>query len=89
MNRTEHLLANLAEEAAELNKECMKALRFGLDGCYPDGKTNAERIMIEYAHVVGVMSQLLRDNVLNAGLYDGRNAEDKRLRMLEFIKGVV
>lgn len=42
-------LARIAEEAAEIVKEAMKALRFGPANRYPDpGPTNAEKIVSEF-----------------------------------------
>lgn len=45
-------LARAAEEASELVKEAMKALRFGLENRYPaDGPTNAEKIVAEFRDI--------------------------------------
>lgn len=45
-------LARAAEECAELTKEAMKALRFGIHNRYPaDGPTNAEKIVAEFRDI--------------------------------------
>lgn len=45
-------LSRAAEEASELVKEAMKALRFGLQNRYPaDGPTNAEKIVAEFRDI--------------------------------------
>ena len=60
MNRTEHLLVIVAEECAELAKECSKALRFGLDDHHPDYENcNKDRILLEYCDLLGAMSLLM------------------------------
>lgn len=50
-------LSRVAEEAAELTKEAMKALRFGLENRYPpDGPTNAEKIVAEFEDVARALA---------------------------------
>ena len=65
MNTTEHLLACLIEECAEIQKEAAKALRFGLDDHHPDDPsvTNAENIARECADMIAVY-EMLRDEGL-------------------------
>lgn len=47
--RVQVALARVAEEASEVIKEAMKALRFGVNNRYPaDGPTNAEKIVAEF-----------------------------------------
>lgn len=59
MNRTEHLLICLAEEAAEIQQAVTKALRFGLDDESPDRTTtNAEDIVKELHDLIGVVELL-------------------------------
>lgn len=58
MNRNEHLLACLAEEAAEVGQAIGKALRFGLtDGRTPD-TTNADDIARELNDLFAVAEML-------------------------------
>jgi NTP pyrophosphatase (non-canonical NTP hydrolase) len=62
MNKSEVLLAQLAEECSELSKECMKALRFGVDSCDPvNGFSNQEKIKLEF-HDILAMYSVYRDN---------------------------
>lgn len=59
MTRTEHLLAILAEECAEVAHRVGKALRFGLAEVQPgQDKTNAQRIMDEVNDFVAVYQML-------------------------------
>jgi len=45
-------IVRVMEEASELQKECAKALRFGLSNRYPaKGLTNAEKIVAEFRDV--------------------------------------
>lgn len=57
------LLTHLAEECNEVAKQCMKAVRFGLDNAYPKGaETNAQKIMRELQDVA-LAGQRVRDLV--------------------------
>ena len=59
MNRTEHLLACLAEECAEVQHAVAKALRFGLDDGYPGAaSTNAQDIAREFQDVIALVEML-------------------------------
>lgn len=65
MTRTDHLLATLAEECAEVAQRVTKALRFGLDEIQPGQfKTNAERIKVEFLDLFAVWWMLCREGVL-------------------------
>lgn len=67
-------LARVAEEASELTKEAMKALRFGLGNRYPVGDpTNAAKIIAELRDVVAA----LRD----AGLVKARPPIEKEWKV--------
>lgn len=59
MNRTEHLLACLAEECHEVGQRALKAQRFGLLEVQPEqDKTNWQRIQDELADLLAVMEML-------------------------------
>lgn len=59
MNRTDHLLVILAEEANEVAHRVAKALRFGLQEVQEgQAKTNAERIVDELTDMLAVMEML-------------------------------
>ena len=61
MNRTEHLLACLAEECAEGAQAVGKALRFGLDDGYPGtDRKNADDIAKELNEMLAV-AEMLRE----------------------------
>ena len=62
MNKAQLLLIQLAEECNEVAQRVSKALRFGLDEIQ-DGQNlnNAERIMGEFADLIGVY-EILRDS---------------------------
>lgn len=65
MNRTEHLLVCLGEEASEVIKDADKALRFGPSEIWPElGITNAERVMREYYDLKAVLKMLQAEGVL-------------------------
>ena len=59
MNRTEHLIACLAEECNEVAQRATKALRFGLDEIQPEQNlTNFERLFAEFTDLTAVMGML-------------------------------
>lgn len=84
LTKTDMLLCILNEECAELAKETMKAMRFGLDDVEPGvGKTNRAKIRQEAHDVIAVL-QCLRDEI---GEYDPRLIEEKKnklRRMFEY-----
>lgn len=57
MNKTEHLLACLIEECAEIQKAATKALRFGLNDRYKE-TTPAEDIAHECCDLIAVIELL-------------------------------
>lgn len=72
MNKTEYLLACLAEECSEVTKECTKALRFGLeyqDIPSPSGKPlnpkpPRERLADELNDILGLLDLMEHEGVL-------------------------
>lgn len=81
MNRTEHLLACLAEEAAEVGLAVGKALRFGLDDGYPqESTTNADDIARELNDLFAVAEMLEECGALpKRGLLQDVGAKRDRL----------
>lgn len=64
MNKTEYLLACLAEECGEVAQRATKALRFGLDEVQPyQEKTNRQRIKDELIDLITVWDMLCDDQM--------------------------
>lgn len=60
MNRTEHLLACLTEEAGEVAQAVGKALRFGLTDGYPGtDRTNEQDIANEVCDLAAIVEMLV------------------------------
>lgn len=79
MNRTEHLLACVSEECAEIIQAVDKALRFGLDDGHPNqNTTNAHDIIKEFHDLVGVLELLAEDGSL--ACWDAVNHEGESFR---------
>lgn len=67
MNREEHLLTCLGEEAAEVAQRVSKALRFGLREVQKgQPKTNRERIIEEIKDFIAVAESLYRLGILDS-----------------------
>lgn len=59
MNRTEYLLACVAEECAEIAQRATKAQRFGMFEVQPGQHlNNAARVALEFADLIGVVEML-------------------------------
>lgn len=87
MNRTDHLLWNIAEECSEVAQRASKAARFGLDEIQPGQPyTNAQRIIQEYADLVGVLSLLRKEGLLNFGPDFDLLVTKKENRFEEYLK---
>jgi NTP pyrophosphatase (non-canonical NTP hydrolase) len=85
MNRTEHLLACLAEECAEVQHAVAKALRFGLNDGYPGAaSTNAQDIAREFADVLAVVEMLEEAGALDRPT-DTHAIERKKARVSEYM----
>ena len=65
MTETQYLLTCLAEECAEVAQRASKAIRFGLGEIQPGQElNNAERIMVEYGDLQGVIDMLQASQLL-------------------------
>lgn len=85
MNRTEHLLACLAEECAEVQHAVAKALRFGLDDGYPGAaSTNAQDIAREFQDVLAVVEMLEDEGALDCTT-DLEAIDRKKARVSEYM----
>lgn len=86
MNKIEHLLVCLGEECAEIQQAASKALRFGLDDGAPSGTTtNLEDIEKEFAELLGVVSLLKDEGIINVDATDPRIAE-KKAKVLKYME---
>ncbi|MGH8569411.1 MAG: hypothetical protein ACREXU_15740 [Gammaproteobacteria bacterium] len=86
MNRTEHLLACLAEEAAEVAQAANKALRFGLAHEHPKiGMSNARHLAVEINDLLAVAA-LLEDcgALLPISMVGG--IEAKRAKVMRYME---
>ncbi len=86
MNRTEILLAILAEECNETGQRACKALRFTLPEVQTGQElTNAQRIVYEFNDIVAVMEMLKEEGHLEK-VIDREAIEKKKLRVEEYIQ---
>ena len=72
MDKQQHLLACVAEEAGEIAQVCGKALRFGLLSDYT-GTTNEKLLLKEVMDLLAVLEMMVAAGVLNS---DAISAED-------------
>lgn len=88
MTRTEHLLTIAAEECSEIAQRISKAIRFGLKEVQPgQERTNAERIMVEFADLCVVMEHLVNDGDLDEDTVDYEKFyQEKSERLEKFIE---
>lgn len=71
MNRAEHLLVILGEEAAEVTKEAAKCLRFGPTEVYPAvGISNIQRVVNEFNDIYAMMVMLQADGIIKGDFID-------------------
>jgi NTP pyrophosphatase (non-canonical NTP hydrolase) len=87
MTRTEHLIAIVAEECAEVAQRCTKALRFGLLEIQPGQPlTNAQRISQEYGDLVAALILLQRECPGNFAGPTDEALEEKRQKIEHYLK---
>lgn len=87
MNRTEHLLCILAEEATEVGQRVSKALRFGVTEIMAGQEhTNAERIMHEYADLVAAIDMLEADGIIRWPADWSKLVDAKRAKVERFLE---
>lgn len=82
MNRSEHLLICLAEECAEVAKECTKALRFGLTDEY-DGPNVKERLENEIADMFAVICMVQDAGLIDADVMCDTDKHEAKLAKVE------
>lgn len=89
MNKEEHLLSCLAEEAGEIVQAVGKALRFGLDDGYPGtDRTNEGDIQIELLQLIAVMEMLEDEGfITQRDLVKSRGVKiAKKAKVIEYMK---
>lgn len=85
MNRLEHLLTVVAEEAAEIAQRADKALRFGLYETQPgQSHTNLERLLHEYHDLMAAICMVLENQCLPFNI-DAVRLGDKRAKVEKFL----
>jgi NTP pyrophosphatase (non-canonical NTP hydrolase) len=94
VNREEHLIACLAEECGEVAKECMKALRFGLDDKVTrdpngprgtEGPTNAEKIAAELCDLFAVAEMLTDKGIIPQKWYAEKDVNNTKRKVLAYM----
>jgi len=87
MNRTDHLLWNIAEECAEVAQRASKAARFSINEVQPGQEfSNGDRILHEYADLVAVIEMLTEEGVLNMPKDFKQRVENKKTRFNKFLE---
>lgn len=88
MNKIEHLLTCLIEECSEVQKEATKALRFGLDDKYKCDSHQAQKIVNEFADLLGVFEMLKDEGVVSILSKDEIDEliHKKKQRVLKYMK---
>ena len=71
MNKVEYLLTCFTEECSEIQKECTKALRFGLDDNWKERGKQRDRISHEFVDLLAVYEALV-----DAGLLETYSTEE-------------
>ena len=81
MNKQEHLLSTLAEEAAELAQRATKALRFGLDDI-EEGQTLTARVRLagELADLIAMVE------MCGIPMPDNRDIEAKKIKVEKYLE---
>jgi len=86
MNITEHLIAIVMEECAEIAQAASKMLRFGLDDGYPGSdRTNRDDLVREVNDLLGVLELLEEYGIKLPGIGDQRMIVDKKNRIKEYL----
>jgi len=85
MNKEEYLLTCLMEECAEVQKECAKALRFGLDNAWSN-KTKRELLTEELYDLQGIIVLLAKENIVHSVDYKNPSIEKKVQKVKKFME---
>ena len=86
MNRIEHLLTCLAEEAAEVQQAVFKALRFGLDDGYPGTtRTNCGDIVDEVTDLLAIVQMLQESSMLPPSVGYQGDIDEKKCKVIKWM----
>lgn len=87
MNKVEHLLVCLAEEASEIVKDASKSLRFGLNDVGPGLlTTNRERLIAEINDLLAIVDMLSSEGVLPSDWTDKQKQVRKKNKVRNFME---
>lgn len=85
MNTQEHLFTIVMEECCEVAQRVSKAKRFGIEEIQPEQTlTNAQRVMQEFADLVGAIEMLQERGLLP--LVDPHAVEAKKMKVAKFLE---
>jgi hypothetical protein len=85
MTLQEYLLAQLAEEAAEVAQASSKACRFGLKDYYK-GLTDLDRVVGELNDLMGMVDLLQTEGILPGDLFDLNKIEAKKAKARKWME---
>lgn len=86
MNKQEHLISRLAEEAIEVAKECLKANSFGIDDQYKGMPPIRKKIVAELNDLFAVVEMLQEEGVLPLSVVSDRMIDAKKKKVFKFMK---
>lgn len=89
MDRNEHLICILGEEASEIIKDCSKSLRFGLDDSDvldPSGPTNRERLINELNDLAGSVEMLIDAGIIPMDWESPKKRNAKKVKIEKFLE---
>lgn len=82
MDRLDHLLVIVGEEASEVAKESAKCLRFGAHEVYPEiGISNVERLLVEFNELYALMEMMASERIIREDFLDRTKIDAKKLKV--------
>jgi hypothetical protein len=86
MNKIEYLLTKVSEECAEVSQRASKAAVFGLDEKQKEQElNNAERLILEFNDLLGVMEMLVDEGFLE-NIYNKDLITNKKIKLLKYMQ---
>lgn len=86
MNKQDHLILKLSEEAVEVSKECHKALTFGIDDRYNRMPSIRQKIVMELNDLFAVVEMLQDEGVLPMIVVNEYLIDAKKKKVAKFMK---